>query len=163
MPSLLLVYYSITGGTHQMIDACAAAARSEPGIDVIVKRAQEARADDVLNANAYVFASPEYLGAMSGMLKDFFDRTYYDALGKIEGFPYAIMVCAGSDGIGAAKQIERIATGWRLKSVAAPVIVNVAAQTPSRILAPKTMTASQLRPCAELGSLLAGGLSIGLF
>ncbi len=162
MPSLLLVYHSITGGTQQMIDACAAA-RSEPGIDVIVKRAQETRAEDVLTANAYVFATPEYLGAMSGMVKDFFDRTYYDALGEIDGYPYAIMVCAGSDGVGAAKQIERIATGWRLKSVAEPVIVNVAAQTPNRILAPKVLSESQLRPCAELGSLLAGGLSIGLF
>ncbi len=49
------------------------------------------------------------------MLKDFFDRCYYPALGPSNGRPYACLVCAGSDGSGAVRQIERIATGWRLK------------------------------------------------
>lgn len=73
------------------------------------------------------------------------------------------MVCAGSDGQGAVRQIERIVTGWRLKPVAPPVIVDVSAQTPERILADKSLSASQLAPCAELGSLFASGLTMGLF
>ena len=60
---------------------------------------------------------------MAGLMKDFFDRCYYPALGRIEGRPYAVMVCAGSDGSGAARQIERICTGWRLKAVAPALIV----------------------------------------
>jgi len=70
-----------------------------------------------------VFASPENLAAMSGQMKDFFDRTYYAALDQLNGRPYAVMICAGSDGRNAAQQIERIATGWRLRAIAQPFIV----------------------------------------
>lgn len=163
LPLLLIVYHSTTGGTHQMVKAMAAAAQSEKGIDVITKHASQVQAQDVLNASGFVFATPEYLGSMSGLMKDMFDRTYYAALEKIEGRPYVIAVCAGSDGHGAAHQIERIVTGWRLKPVAEPLIVNVAAQTLERILAPKQLTEPQLAPCAELGALIAAGLSMGLF
>jgi len=56
------------------------------------------------------------------MMKDFFDRTYYPVLNRITGRPYAILVCAGSDGENAARQIQRIATGWGLKAVAPPLM-----------------------------------------
>jgi multimeric flavodoxin WrbA len=78
--------------------------------------AAETRAEHVLEAHGYMFATPENLAAMSGQLKDFFDRTYYAALDRLAGRPYAILICAGSDGRNAVQQIERIATGWRLKS-----------------------------------------------
>ena len=146
-----------------MAQACADAARTEGGTTVNLKEAAQTTADDILNASGYVFATPEYLGSMSGSVKDCFDRTYYQVIDKIEGRPYAILVCAGSDGQGAVKQIERIVAGWRLKGIAAPVIVNVAAQTPTSILAPKKLTATQLSPCSEIGTLLAAGLSMGLF
>jgi multimeric flavodoxin WrbA len=38
-----------------------------------------------LTAGAYVFATPENLGAVSGLMKDFFDRCYYPALDKNNG------------------------------------------------------------------------------
>ena len=44
-------------------------------------------------------------------MKDFFDRTYYPVLDQISGRPYATLICAGSDGHNAARQVERIATG----------------------------------------------------
>jgi hypothetical protein len=31
-------------------------------------------------------------------MKDFFDRSYYAVLDRINGRPYATMICAGSDG-----------------------------------------------------------------
>jgi multimeric flavodoxin WrbA len=73
----------------------------------------------------YLFRTPENLAAMAGLMKDFFDRTYYLALDRISGRPYATLICAGSDGYGynAARQVERIATGWRLKAMADPLIV----------------------------------------
>ncbi len=100
---------------------------------------------------------------MSGLLKDFFDRTYYPALGRIEGRPYAALVCAGSDGSNAARQIERICTGWRLRAVAEPLIVCTHAQTPEAILAPKAIGAQDLGRCEELGATLAAGLAMGIF
>jgi multimeric flavodoxin WrbA len=163
MPTLLIVYHSMTGGTEQMVQACVSAACVEPNVVVRVKHASDTNSDDMFGASGYIFATPEYLGSMSGLVKDFFDRTYYDVIDHIQGRPYAAMICAGSDGHGAARQIQRIVTGWRLKPVAAPVIVNVAAQSADRIKAAKQLNDPQLAPCAELGSLLGTGLALSVF
>lgn len=163
MKKLLIVYHSLTGGTRQMAEAALAGAATEATVASALLHASETRAEDVLAADGYIFATPENLGSMSGMLKDFFDRTYYPALERINARPYAIMVCAGSDGTGAVRQIERIATGWRLKPVAAPLIVITHAQTPEDILREKTLGADDLHRCAELGAAFATGLAMSIF
>ena len=162
-PLMLIVYHSLTGGTRQMAEAAAQAARGQEGVTVHLKTAQDARAEDLLAAGGYVFACPENLAAIAGLMKDFFDRCYYPVLDRIQGRPYAVMVCAGSDGSNAARPIARIATGWRLKPVAEPLIVCTHAQTPERILAPKTIEPPDLARCAELGAGLAAGLGAGVF
>jgi multimeric flavodoxin WrbA len=163
MKSILIVYHSMTGGTLQMAQAAAAGARSEPGLRVLLLRAAEAQADDVLAADAYIFATPENLAGISGMMKDFFDRTYYAAFERINGRAFLTLICAGSDGRNAAQQIERIASGWRLKRIADPYIVCTSAQTPEQILAPKRIDEGCLRRCEELGKTLASGLAMGIF
>lgn len=163
MRALLIVHHTLTGGAGQMAQAADEAARGEPDVAVRSLRAVEAGPDDLLAADGYIFACPENLAAMAGLMKDFFDRCYYPVLGRIEGRPYALMVCAGSDGTNAVRQIERIVTGWRLKSVAEPIIVCTHAQTPERILAPKQIGRADLDRCRELGATLAAGLAIGVF
>jgi multimeric flavodoxin WrbA len=100
---------------------------------------------------------------MAGVMKDFFDRCYYPLLDQIQGRPYATMICAGSDGTGAARQIARIATGWRLKPIAEPLIIITGAQTPEAIAAPKIIGANDLARCEELGATFAAGLAAGIF
>lgn len=163
MKRLLIVWHSRTGGAQQMAQAAAQGARREAGLEVQVVAAAAAGAAQVLAADGYLFAAPENLASLSGAMKDFFDRSYYGALGRIEGRPYAALICAGSDGAGAARQIERIATGWRIKPVAPALIVLTAAQTPEAILAPKTIAPADLARCAELGEALAAGLAAGIF
>ena len=163
MKTLLVVYHSMTGGAEQMAHALIEGAASEAGTGTRLLHASAAKANDVIDADGYVFATPENLAAISGLMKDFFDRCYYPALDRINGRPYATLVCAGSDGHNAARQIERIATGWRLRAVAAPLIVCTRAQTTEKILAPKTIGAEDLARCRELGATLAGGLSLGIF
>jgi multimeric flavodoxin WrbA len=163
MKTLLIVYHTMTGGTQQMAEAAALAAREQPGVEVRLLRADQAGPDDVLAADGYLFATPENLAAMSGIMKDFFDRSYYGVLDRANGRPYAVMICAGSDGQNALRQIDRIATGWRLRSVAPGVIVCTHAQTPERIFAAKTIGADDLARCAELGAGLAAGLALGVF
>ena len=163
MKTLLIVYHTMTGGTRQMAEAAASGARGESDVSVELKPAVETGPDDVLSASAYLFATPENLATMSGLMKDFFDRCYYPALDRVNGRPYAAMICAGSDGQGALRQIERIATGWRLNAVAPANIVCTHAQTPERILAPKVIGSADLARCAELGAGLAAGLSLGVF
>lgn len=161
--TLLIVYHTMTGGTAQMAQAAAEGARDEPGLQVRVLRATEAGPDDVLGADGYVFATPENLAAIAGLMKDFFDRCYYPALDRINGRPYATLVCAGSDGHNAVRQIDRIATGWRLKSVAPALIVCTHAQTPEAILRPKQIGEADLAPCRELGAALAAGMALGVY
>jgi hypothetical protein len=96
-------------------------------------------------------------------MKELFDRAYYPLLGRIEGRPYATAIAAGSDGRGAQAQIDRIVTGWRLKRVAEPLIVNLGAQTPEAILAPKHVPAAELERCRQLGAAFAEGLGLGIF
>ena len=146
-----------------MARAAAAGAGEEAGVQVILKRAVDAGPADVLAADGYLFATPENLAAVSGLMKDFFDRCYYPALERIEGRPYGLLVCAGSDGQNAVRQVERIATGWRLKEVAPALIVCTHAQTPERILAPKTIAEDELARCREIGAGLAAGLALGIY
>lgn len=163
MKTLLVVWHSMTGGAEQMAGAAIAGARAEGGVNVIDRRAAQATAADVLGADGYLFVTPENLASMSGLMKDFFDRVYYAALDRLNGRPYAILVCAGSDGAGAVRQLQRIATGLRLKEIAAPTIVITHAQTPERILAPKVIGADDLARCREVGAALAAGLAAGVF
>ncbi|MFG0642131.1 NAD(P)H-dependent oxidoreductase [Delftia lacustris] len=162
--TLLIVYHSMTGGTRQMAEAARDGAAAEgQGVQVRLLHACEAGPDDVLSADGYLFATPENLAAISGQLKDFFDRSYYAALDRINGRPYASLICAGSDGQNAARQIARIATGWRLKPVAEPLIICTHAQTTEAILAPKRIAAAELEQCRALGEAMGAGLALGVF
>lgn len=125
--------------------------------------AEEVTKEDLCDAAAYIFACPENLAAMSGAMKEMFDRNYYPVLGAIEGKPYATIIAAGSDGEGAQRQIDRIATGWRLRRVADPMIVNFNAQTPEAILAPKTPSEETLDACRNLGKAMGEGVVMGVF
>ncbi|MBL0923462.1 MAG: NAD(P)H-dependent oxidoreductase [Sphingomonadaceae bacterium] len=160
MKKLLIVWHSMTRGS----EALARAARDGAAeVEAQLLHAGEAAEDDMIDADGYLFVFPENLAAISGVMKAFFDRCYYPCLGRIEGRPYALIICAGSDGSNAARQAERIATGWRLKKVADSMIVCTHAQTPEAILAPKVIANVDLDRAAELGATLAAGLAMGVF
>jgi multimeric flavodoxin WrbA len=163
MKTLLIVHHSTTGGTRQMAEAAARGAAEDAAVRVRLLRAPEAGPEDVLGADCYLFATPENLAAMAGLMKDFFDRCYYPVLERINGRPYAALICAGTDGRGALRQLERIVTGWRLRAVADPVILRTGAQTPDAILAPKAIAEADLGRCADLGAAMAAGLAMGIF
>lgn len=156
---LLIVWHSRTGASEAMARAAAKGA-GEAGR---LMTCDEVLAEDFLAASGYLFCGPENLAALSGAMKEMFDRLYYPLLGRIEGRAYATIIAAGSDGSGAQRQLDRIATGWRLRRVAEPIIVNFAAQTPETILAPKTVAERDLRACEEVGAALGEGLVQGVF
>ncbi|TDH62781.1 flavodoxin family protein [Dankookia rubra] len=161
MARLLIVFHSRTGAARQMAEAAAHGAA--PEAEVRLLPAEAAGPDDLLGADGYLFAAPENLAALSGPMKDFFDRCYYPVLDRLNGRPYALLVAAGSDGTGAARQVARIATGWRLRAVAEPLIVCTRAQTAAAILAPKALDEAELRRCEEAGAALGAGLALGIF
>lgn len=155
--TLLVIWHSRTGASKQMAQA---AAEHE---DARRLRARDVTAEDLLAASGYLFVCPENLAALSGEMKEMFDANYYAVLGQIEGRPYATIIAAGSDGESAQRQLDRIATGWRLRRVADPMIVNFAAQTPEEIWAEKTPSPEILKNCRELGLSISEGIALGVF
>ena len=164
---MLIVWHSRTNASKQCAERAHAAAldvlqemESQDTVTVRCLSVDQVTTEHVLNADAYLFCAPENLGGLSGEMKAFFDQNYYAALGQLNGKPYGAIVCAGSAGQGAAQQIERICTGWRLDLVQPIHIVNTSAQTPEEILALKTLDTSQTEAAAELGGLLAAKLAL---
>jgi len=163
MKSLLVVYHSMTGAAEQLALAAAAGAKTQQDIEVRVRRARDAEPADLLEADGYLFATPENLATMAGLMKDFFDRVYYAVLERVNGRPYAAIIAAGTDGAGAARQLQRIATGLRLREVASPLVVRNGAQTAAAILAPKIVPPADLQSARDLGTALAAGIAAGIF
>ena len=57
-PSVLVVYYSMTGHTRTMAEAVAEGARSVEGVTVVLRSVDQATIDDVLAADALIIGSP---------------------------------------------------------------------------------------------------------
>jgi multimeric flavodoxin WrbA len=161
--TLLVVWTSGTGGSRALAQAAFDGARAARADAARILEAAEARPDDLLAAAGYLFVFPEMLGSMAGAMKAMFERSYYPMLDRVAGRPYATIVCAGSDGTGAVRQVERIVTGWRLRRIDDAMVVVVGAQTPEAILAPKRIEPQALARASALGQTLAEGLAMGVW
>ncbi len=149
---LLIVYHTQTGNTLKLAEAARrGAAQFADEVEVRFLTAFQAGLDDLLWCHGLLLGTPENFGCLSGGMKDFLDRTYYPAQGKVEGLPYAMFVSAGNDGTGAVAAMERIARGYALKKIHEPVIARQA------------VSPAHLAACEELGQALAGGLAFGVF
>jgi multimeric flavodoxin WrbA len=151
MSRILILYHSQTGNTENMAYAVTDGARIIENTEVVLKKAQDATLDDLLGADGLAIGTPENFGYMSGMVKDFFDRTFYPAQDQVFRKPYVVFISAGNDGTGALRAIERIAQGYKFKMVYEPVI--------SR----GRVTEDDLAKCRELGSVLAAGCQAGIY
>lgn len=151
MAKILIIYHSQTGHTAKMAEAVAEGAAAIEGVTVVMKRAADATAEDLLGADGVAIGSPENFGYLSGMVKDFFDRTYYAVEGRVFRKPYVVFISAGNDGTGALRAVERIALGYKFKKVYEPVI------------AQGEIKPADLEKCRELGGVLSGGCQMGIY
>ena len=153
MKHLLIVYHSKTGNTQLLTDAVVRGAMNYEvtAVEVRALRAPEAGPGDLLWADALLLGTPENFGYLSGAVKDFLDRTFYEVEGKLAPLPYAMFVSAGNDGTGAVRAMERIANGYPFVAVQDPLIVRGAPQQ------------KDLVQCEELGLALALGTQMGIF
>jgi len=159
---IAIVWHSRTGTAEALARAARDGALAEDAAAHLLPAAA-ANPSDLLDADGYIFAGPENLAGLSGAMKEMVDRTYYPLLGRIAGRPYALIVAAGTDGEGAARQWARIATGWRLRAIADPLIVRTGADTPEAIAAPKQVPEQALAQARGLGQAMAAGLALGIF
>jgi multimeric flavodoxin WrbA len=85
MPRLLVVHHSPTGTVRSLTDAVVAGAHDDAieGVEVVVRPALEANADDVLGADGYLLGTTANFGYMSGALKHFFDTIFLEAGGAL--------------------------------------------------------------------------------
>ncbi|GAB3243594.1 flavodoxin family protein [Chitinimonas naiadis] len=153
MHTLLILHagQSEAGHSHALAQAVMAGAQAEGGVASCLMPALQAGLPELLAARALVLVTPEKFGYMAGALKDFFDRTFYPAQGKVEGLPYALLVVAGNDGLGAVNAVERIVRGYPFKAVAPATVIHGA---PGE---------QDFRSATELGAALAAGLVMGVF
>lgn len=153
MKHLLIVYHSKTGNTEQMAQAVRGGA-SHPDIGEVETRylrAGEAGPEDLLWAHGLLLGTPENFGYMSGAMKDFLDRTFYEVEGKLNPLPYAMFVSAGNDGTGAVRAMERIANGYPFVRVHEPLICR------------GEIDPASLQQCEELGMTIAAGIEMGIY
>ena len=150
---LLIVFHSQSGTTTRMAEAVIRGANNSDieGVEVRVRSALEADAEDLLWADAFILGTPENFGYMSGAMKYFLDRVYYACEGKLNGLPYALFVRAGNDGTGALSSMRRILSGLAVKEVQEAILVA------------GEFDESRLADCEELGLTLAAGLEAGVF
>ena len=134
MPRLLVVHHSPTPSVVALTDAVVAGASDEAieGVEVVVRAALEADADDVLAADGFVLGTPANFGYMSGALKHFFDTIFLQSGGTLadDGSaataaggrkPYGLYVHGRYDTTGAVRSVQSIvgALSWQQ---AAPVL-----------------------------------------
>ena len=150
---LLIVYHSQSGTTSKMAAAVIRGAQSPyiDNVEVRTRTALEANAGDLLWCDAFILGTPENFGYMSGAMKVFFDRSYYDCVDRIDGRPYALFVRAGNDGSGAITSLRRILKGLAVREVQEPVLIA------------GEFDAARLVECEELGMTMAAGLDAGVF
>ena len=150
---LLIVFHTQSGTTSSMADAVIAGARSDDvdDVEVRVKSALEADADDLLWCDGFLLGTPENFGYMSGAMKYFLDRVFYPCEEKVNGKPYALFIRAGNDGTGAINSIRRILAGLSVREVQEPVLIA------------GEFDEARLAECEELGLTMAAGLEAGVF
>ena len=152
MKHLLIIFHSKDGSTGKMADAVyQGAIHPDINIDVKMILAKEAGLEELFWADGLILGTPENFGYMSGAMKDFFDRTFYPAEGKVEGLPYCMFISAGNDGTGALSSIRRICNGFPFKEVQDPVI--------SR----GELTEESLEACKQLGMYMGAGIESAIF
>jgi multimeric flavodoxin WrbA len=154
----LIVYHTQFGGTQQMAEAAHAGAAAIDEVVTRLKHAADAGVDDLASAHALLIATSENFGGMAGIVKDFLERVYYPCEGRLEGRPYTVLVCAGTDGTGAMRDVDRVATGLRLHKVHPGLIYKsgVTAQA-------QEIPAVILAQCGEIGATIAAGIAAGVF
>ncbi len=150
---LLVVAHAPSPNTERLRDAIAAgvAEAESEDIELAVQSPFETGPDDVLAAQAVILFTTENLGYLSGALKDFFDRTYYQVLEEKQGLAYLLVIRAGHDGTGTRRGVETIITGLRWKAVQEPLICR------------GDFDEAFVGQCEEAGMLIAAGLDAGIF
>lgn len=143
MAKVLIVYHSQTGNTEEMAGAVAEGARSVAGTDVVLKRAFDANADDLIGCDAVAFGTSTNFAYISGGLKDFFDRSLIQCQDKTTDTPYCTFTSSGMGKRRALDVLDGICSAFKLK------------KADEGIMAPGKATPEILAELRQMGKKLA--------
>ena len=129
---MLVVHHSPSRSMQALTEQVVAGAGDEAieGVEVVVRPALEATADDLLAADGYVLGTTANFGYMSGALKHFFDSTFLAVGGNLDpsggpaesagddgtkGRPYGLYLHGRYDLTGAVRSVQSIvgALAWK--------------------------------------------------
>ena len=142
MSRLLVVHHSPTRAMRALTDAVVDGTHDEAieDVEVVVRPALEATAEDVLAADGYLLGTPANFGYMSGALKHFFDSSFLqiggslsstgaadEATGGTSGRPFGLYVHGRYDTAGAVRSVLSIvgALQWRQSAEVLEVLGDV--------------------------------------
>ncbi len=153
MPHLLIVCNTPSANTSRLAKAVQKGANNPQVTDVNVRLLDplKANAEDVQWADGIIIGSTESFGAMSGLIKDFFERIYYPCLESKQGLPVLIYVKAELDGTGTKVGIEKIISGLRWKPIQDTTVLHGPFQE------------AFVDECEQMGLLMAAGLEAGIY
>ncbi len=150
---LLLVSHAPSINTIRMLEAVIRGANHPEitHVELTVLSPLDTTPDDIKTSQAIIIGTTENLGYMAGLIKDVFDRCYYECLENTQGLPFTFYIRAGLDGTGTHRALESITTGLRWKLVQEPLICK------------GKFDEIFIRQCEELGMAMAAGLEAGIF
>ncbi len=122
MAKVLIVYHSLSGNTKKAAEFVAEGVRSVPGAQALLKPASEAGELDLVSCDAVAIGTPDYFSYMAGMVKDFFDRTFYPTQNRVTNKPCGIFVTHGGGGK-ASQSVKDLCRSFKFRAVAEPVSV----------------------------------------
>ena len=173
MPTLLVVHHSPTR-CCALTDAVVAGAHDEAieGVEVVVRPALEATADDVLAADGYLLGTTANFGYMSGALKHFFDTIFLEAGGALAddgsagaagGRQEAVRAVGARplrhDGRGPLGAVDRRALPWTQAAEVLEVLGDVAEPHARRRTSSAATLAALLEPTERSPDAAAGTIA----
>ncbi|MGK0250042.1 MAG: multimeric flavodoxin WrbA [Oleispira sp.] len=149
---LVIIAHAPSENTRRMVEAVIKGANHSDIADVDVRYIPplEAKVNDIRNAQAIIIGTTENLGYMAGLIKDVFDRCYYDCLDHTQGLPFTFYIRAGHDGTGTRRALETITTGLRWRLVQEPLICK------------GDFDEAFIAQCEELGLAMSASLDAGI-
>lgn len=149
---LIVISHAPSDNTKRMLEAVIKGAnhRDIANVDVRYISPLDTQPEDIKTAQAIIIGTTENLGYMAGLIKDVFDRCYYECLDSTQGMPFTFYIRAGHDGTGTKRAIESITTGLRWRLVQEPLICK------------GEFSDEFFAQCEELGLAMAASLDAGI-
>jgi NAD(P)H dehydrogenase (quinone) len=151
MAKVLVVYDSRTGNTEKMAFAVAEGARQVSGVEVTVKKVEQASLEDLLEADGIIIGSPTYYGQMSAKIKTLIDESV-KIHRKLEGKIGAAFTSSGGTSTGAETTLLSILQAMLIHGM---IIQGRADDKHYGAAALESPSKKELEYCRELGKRVA--------